>query len=34
VAVGPADEMRTSEQSDVRAFLDGVRDSVEDESGG
>ena len=33
-AVGPADEMRTSEQSDVRAFLDGVRDSVEDESGG
>jgi len=34
VAVGAADEMRTSEQSDVRAFLDGVRDSVEDESGG
>jgi phospholipid/cholesterol/gamma-HCH transport system ATP-binding protein len=34
VAVGSADEIRTSENPDVRAFLDGVRDSVEDESGG
>jgi len=34
VAQGAAEAMRTSEDADVRAFLDGVRDPIEDASGG
>jgi phospholipid/cholesterol/gamma-HCH transport system ATP-binding protein len=34
VALGTADTMRTSDDPDVRAFLDGVRDPIEDTSGG
>ena len=34
VAQGTADTMRTSDDPDVRAFLDGVRDPIEDTSGG
>ena len=33
-AIGTAEAMRASDQVDVRAFLDGVRDSIEDEPGG
>jgi phospholipid/cholesterol/gamma-HCH transport system ATP-binding protein len=33
-ALGTADAMRASDDPEVRAFLDGVRDSIEDESGG
>jgi phospholipid/cholesterol/gamma-HCH transport system ATP-binding protein len=34
VAVGTADEIRNSDHPAVRAFLDGVRDPVDDQSGG
>jgi phospholipid/cholesterol/gamma-HCH transport system ATP-binding protein len=34
VAEGAAEAMRTSEDADVRAFLDGVRDPIEEASGG
>ena len=34
VAQGTAETMRTSDDPDVRAFLDGVRDPIEDELGG
>jgi phospholipid/cholesterol/gamma-HCH transport system ATP-binding protein len=33
-AQGPADEMRESSNADVRAFLDGVRDTPDDLHGG